>query len=190
MSTAIASISRLETLKENIAGIDERLGILHPRLRSLREEVAKLIEKENRHIRLFAEADHQEKQKIDQLLVEIVEQRASHERECKGLSIAIAELEETRNRIYPELQTLLEAEQRSERRMRIEELRRQHQRDQEAEQAADRALGEARATTTKSYFAWRSAKEQEALDAQAAALDKQKQVWAQHTGPNARTHVR
>src|SRR5690348_8034228 len=95
-----ATVPKLEALKQNIADVDTRLNALRPRLTDLRAELEKLIEKENRHVRLFAEADQREKKKIDQLLVEIVEKRGSLERECKGLSISVAELEETRKTLF------------------------------------------------------------------------------------------
>ncbi len=174
-----------EALGARIREIDEKIGSLRPRLANLREEVAKLIEKENRQVRLYAEADPRDKKKLDKSLTEIVEQRASLERECKGVAISLAELEASRAELSPNLQQLLETEQREERKRRIEELRRQHQADQIKEQEADRKLVEARDRTNKSFFLWKAALDQLAADAQADALSQQKEQWARISGPNA-----
>jgi hypothetical protein len=173
-----------ESLGARIRGIDEKLGSLRPRLATLREDVAKLIEKENRHVRLYADADQRDKKKIDKLLTETVEQRASLERECKGLAISLAELEASRAELYPDYQKLMEEEHRQARRIKIEDLRKQHERDQLAEQKADAALAEARERTNRSFFNWRSALDQEIVDAQTTALNEQKENWARISGPN------
>jgi chromosome segregation ATPase len=177
---------RSTALKQNIAEVDTKLEALRPRLTALRAELEKLIEKENRHVRLFAEADQREKKKIDQLLVEIIEKRGSLERECKGLSISVAELEESRRTLFTELEPLLIAEQLRERKDKIEALRKELERDQEAEREADKALMAARAKSNRSFYNWRAATDQLTLDEQAAALAKQKEAWAARSGPNAR----
>ncbi len=174
-----------ESLGTKIAELDSKLQTLRPRLETLRAEVGVLIERENRQVRLFAEADRREKKQIDEALTEIVDKRGSLERECKAVSIFIAELEETRNQIMPEYERLVEAQRRAERRTKIEELRLAHQRDQQAEQRADRALVEARERSNRSFFLWRAALDQEAVDEMNASVQKQKEEWAKHSGPKA-----
>jgi hypothetical protein len=172
--------------KEIIAEIDQRLETLRPRLAASREEVARLIEKENRDVRLFVdEEDRHKKAELDRQIFAIVEQRATQERDAKGLAMAVAELEESRRQIYPELEAMVLAEQRQERARKIELLRLAHERDQTAERAADQALMAAREKTNRSYQAWRFAKEQEAADELAAATELQKQEWQKNAGPNS-----
>jgi predicted nucleic acid-binding Zn-ribbon protein len=178
-----------EPLGARIRDIDGKLETLRPRLATLQEEIARLIEKENRNIRLFAESDgRHEKQKLDQLLIEVVEQRASLERECKGVAISMAELEASRAELYPEFERLTEEAQKAARRVEIEELRLRHQRDRAAELKADRALSEARERTNKSFFALRAELDQDIVNEQAAALGRQKEEWARTRAAN-RPHI-
>jgi anti-sigma factor ChrR (cupin superfamily) len=104
------------------------------------------------------------------------------------ISISVAELEETRRTLFSELEPLLIAEQLRERKDKIEALRKELERDQEAEREADKALMAARVKSNRSFFNWRAAMDQLALDEQAEALAKQKEAWAARSGPNAQHH--
>ena len=179
------AVNPREALGARIRQLDERIGTLRTRLAATREEVSRLIEKENRQVRLFAEADRHEKKAIDEALVEIVAQRSSLERETQGLAITVHELEAERQKIYPAYEQLCLAHQREERRRKIEEARRVHEADQRAEQEADRALLAARDKSNKSYFTLRALLDQEAVNEALAATEKLKEEWSRHAGPNA-----
>lgn len=186
MTTTIAVAIQKDALGARIRELDERLGILRPRLAALHEAIAQSSKKEKHLVRQLAEADGQAKKKIELALVENDEQRFSQEKESQGVTVAIAELEEMRAQIYPEYEQLWREEQKAEHKRKIEEARRAHEADQLAEQAADRKLVEARERSNRSFFFWKAIVEQEILDEQMAAHEKQKEEWGRHSGPNAR----
>ena len=74
MPTAAEVPSRRDQLKEQIHQIDERLGSLRSRQTVVSGDLEKVIHREERALRLFSDADRDEKRKIDAQLGSVFDQ--------------------------------------------------------------------------------------------------------------------
>jgi|SRR5580658_3302146 chromosome segregation ATPase len=150
--------------------IDRRLEDLRGRRQRTESELNRLAKEENRMIRVFAEADGREKAEIRGRIDAIASDRTDHEREMAGLASAIAEAEQERTALLPEFEAQWKMRSEAERKRKLEELRRVHNKNLEHVRDCDKALLAAREAAEKSFFAWTTFKDQEALNEQLAAF--------------------
>jgi hypothetical protein len=177
--------SPLEVLTRLVSKIDEHIESLRRRHASVVRELDDLIAEENRVLREFADADHDGRKNLDKTLSALTQKRTTLERESRALQLAIAETDQERQKVYPELERLRLEAQHAERSKKLDELRRAHEQDQQKVSACDRALADAMEKANRSYFALRAAVDQQAVDEQLVATERLKDEWQRNGGPNA-----
>lgn len=172
-------------IEKKIKDIDQRLTDLRGQRQKAEVEVTRLTREESRLIRNYAEAIGREKHELRGEIDSVAEQRTDHEREMAGLAVAIAEAEQERTALLPEYEREWRLRSAQGRKKKLDELRKEHDKNLEKVRECDKALLDARVAAERSFFAWTTFKDQEAVNEQLAAQEVLKAEWQKNSGPNA-----
>ena len=172
-------------IEQKIRALDARLDDLRTRRKRSETELDRLSKEESRLVRIFAQASGKEKTEIRGRVDAIARERSDRERDMQGLAVAIAEAEQERNSLLPEYEREWKLRSAQERKKKLDQLWQEHDRNLIRVRDCDQALQDARATADRSFFAWTSFRDQQALDEQLAAREALKTEWAKRSGPNA-----
>lgn len=172
-------------IERKIRDIDQRLQNLRGRRQKAEAELKSVTREERRAIRNFAEATGPEKNELGRQLEVLAEQRTKPEREIDGLTLAIEEAEQERTTLLPEFEAQCKVRTEAARKRKLEELRRQHDKNLEAVRGADKALLVAREAAEKSFFDLTTFKDNEAEQERQRAWEAHKIEAQKNSGPLA-----